>query len=271
MTQLPPTQPPPGSPCPGGPPPGGQPPQWGWGPPGGTPPAGPPPGVGPPGWGAQQPPPPQRTNRTPLIIAGLAALAAVVLIVVLVSSGGDDDGSGGNEVAGQGEDGQQNPGSLPENMPTLPTIPEGGPGGGGGAPAEGSLGPGAREDPDAPGGVAAEPDANGNLPEDVVTNFFEAASNGDCQLFIDSISETAWSEYLGASSADEAMEQCQSSSPPAGASLESAEYGGMLLEPDAELQADGMRPFTALVDVVTSDGAEQHMWLIIEDGLWKIY
>jgi hypothetical protein len=142
--------------------------------------------------------------------------------------------------------------------------------GGGDGASPGATPEGAREDPDAPGGVAAEPDANGNLPEDVVANYFEASSTADCELYRESVTEEWWLEAAGASSEEEAMGQCEArlSSEGQGMTLESAELAGIVLEPSADQQAQGMEPGTAVVEIVVN-GHRDNMWLIMDDGLWK--
>lgn len=247
MTQSPPTQPPP--------PPGG----WGQLP-----------GATPASWGPPQPAPPRKTKPVvPILVAVFAAAAAVVVVLMLTI---DDDGANG-DCGGCGDQAatttgdQTNGGGNPENVPDLP-----GDGGTGRPPEEGSPTEGARLDEDAQGAVAAEPDANGNLPEDVVANFYEAASTADCELLRESMTAAGWMDALGAPSDEEGMEMCLADdSEPPDVTLESVEYVGILLEPDEDLQAQGMLPDTAIVEIVRSDGQPLSVWLVLEEGLWKVY
>jgi hypothetical protein len=129
----------------------------------------------------------------------------------------------------------------------------------------------ASRDRDAPGGVTAEPDANGNLPEDVVANWFQASSASDCELWRESVTEEWWLEAAGATTEQEAMQQCETrlSTEGQGLTLESAELADIVSEPTADQQAAGMEPGTAIVEIAYN-GQEENMWLVIEDGLWKL-
>jgi hypothetical protein len=243
MTQLPPPPPPPG-----GPPVGGSAPQSGWGPP----------GASPAGWGPPQAAPRRNTN-VPLLVAGLVAVVAVLVLVVALASDGGGDGEvpGADETAGGG------------NAGSTPTLPEG-PAASGGSDEE-SLPEGVRRDPDAPGGLAPEPDGNENLPTHVVVGVFDALNGGDCEQARDFFTADGWTRLFGGASEEDAMAACQSESGPTDVSITSAEISGVLLEPSSDLVAEGMQPNTATVDAVLSDGSELTFWLIMEDGLWKIY
>jgi hypothetical protein len=242
MTQLPPPPPPPG-----GPPVGGSAPQSGWGPP----------GASPAGWGPPQAAPRRNTN-VPLLVAGLVAVVAVLVLVVAVASDGGGDGEvpGADETAGSG------------NAGSTPTLPEGPAASGG---SDESLPEGVRRDPDAPGGLAPEPDSNENLPTHVVVGVFDALNGGDCEQARDFFTADGWTRLFGGASEEDAMAACQSESGPTDISIRSAEISGVLLEPSSDLVAEGMQPNTATVDAVLSDGSELTFWLIMEDGLWKIY
>jgi hypothetical protein len=197
------------------------------------------------------PTPPRRTNRAPLVIAIVAVVLVVGALVVVLAQDDDDGGQSADDGSGQSTDDSAIEPSGDEGDVAATDLP-----------------PGVRADPEMPGGLAPEPDANDNLPEDVVVNFFEAADSGDCELLRESVTEDAWLEFFGAENEEAAMDRCLSEAETSStATLDSAEFGGILLEPAEE----DMLPNTALVDVVTTDGAEQHQWLILEDDLWKIY
>lgn len=152
-------------------------------------------------------------------------------------------------------------GSSDASPPELPDDGE--------TPSTPSPGAGSHLDPDAPSGLAADPDANGDLPEDVVVNFFEAVSTGDCEQAVGYLTEEALTKYFGVDSEEEAIDRCLSD-PAVGLAVDSAEFTGILLEPSPDLVAEGMKPNTAVVEAVANQG-EIAVWLIWEDGLWKIY
>jgi hypothetical protein len=119
--------------------------------------------------------------------------------------------------------------------------------------------------------TTAEPDANGNLPVDVVENIFEASVTGDCELLRESLSESAWTQD-GTRTDAEMMDECLAEEPESESALVSAEFQGIYSEPPPEAVAAGVtEPGTAIVHVTTTTEGEQSMYLFIEDGLWQVY
>lgn len=184
---------------------------------------------------------------------------------VLLLSGGDD-GDGGQGGGRPGED-QQASGQTPATMPgggarptipdELPTIPEEGAGGPDGTLSEGVL-------------PTVDPDANGNLPEDVVVDLYEALSAGDCAAIRAAMAESLFTND-GAMTEDESMAACERQ-PVQETRVENVQFAGFRPEPDpAEPR---MLPNSAGVvgDVVTDGQTYEHVFfLILEDGLWRVY
>jgi hypothetical protein len=217
------------------------------------PPPGPPSAPGPPqAYGPYQPgwhqPPPgpgpgPKTSRTLLVgIVLVVAIVVAVAVAVVALGGGDDTDGAGSPASGRSETSDTRAG---------PADDSGG-------------GPGASGAPGAAATSGDEPDANGNLPVDVVANLLTASTEADCETLAASLS--GWTE--------EDVATCRSTRTPNPnpATVLNVELEGFYPEPDPD--RPGMEPGTAVI-IATMDynrgpGDWEH-WLRLEDGVWKVY
>lgn len=192
----------------------------------------------------------------PLVVA-VVIMAVVVVVggVVLLSSGGDDDGGDG-ETAGSATTGAAGDEQGSPPGPDQTTPPSGDP------ESDGEVPP--------PDVQSAEPDADGNTPDQVVRTYFEADTTGDCELMRQTVTDEAWTEG-GAMTEQESMEACIADGPLPESPLRSAELFGVYSDPPPALEQDGMRPDTAVVRCVTTEGDGEYWLVIDEGGLWRIY
>lgn len=118
---------------------------------------------------------------------------------------------------------------------------------------------------------SAEPDANDNLPEDVVADLYAAIASSDCDSMREALTESLWTEDGNLSEA-EAMDQC-SQLPPQDTAISEVLFAGLYHEPDPT-QPEMVPETAVVVGTVETPGVEPFgtvFHLILEDDLWKIY